>query len=141
MKEYGYIVLKFPDGYTTKIDFGQSIRGITHNGMRYNDYEIFFSKKYIDEFNYGYIPEYIIKKLDYWFEIVDVGCSWRYGQGGNCISIKQKKEEGKMVIISTPVRDVQPEWTREYNCIIDYNKNKLSDEFFQLDIIKLNQNN
>lgn len=48
--------------------------------------------------------------------------------------------QGKVVIISTSVRDIQPEWISEYNCVFNYN-NKLSDEFFQFDTIKLNQNN
>jgi len=37
--------------------------------------------------------------------------------------------------------DLQAQLNKLDDLIIEYNKNKLSDEFFQFDIIKLNQNN
>jgi hypothetical protein len=143
MKEYGYVALKFPSGATMNVDIGGNLRGICCGEERYYDYEVHYSDYFIKNCYMGNpnTPQNVRKKMDDWFDMLAAGCSPR---------------QGKVVMISTPVRDIQPEWMREYSCTIgidfaseptivpyrtkQYN-NKLSDEFFQFDIIKLNQNN
>lgn len=171
LEKYGYVTLEFPSGAKWDYTFGSKIIGV--EGARYCDYEVHFSEEYLRQFNAGTLDKHLANDIDKWLSRIESGCV---------------REKGKIVMISTPVRDVQPEWVREYNCvwgcntaserelawkdtqkiikmlkpkstpfldfiklnnqlnklddlIIEYNKNKLSDEFFQFDIIKLNQNN